>query len=99
MFCKTLPCTDVAAARLYICGLGLYEAMLNGEKIGDEYLTPYCSNYDAWLQYQTYAITAQLQKSGDLRVTLGNGWYKGRFGFERRRVYGHFLLCQQNRLP
>lgn len=49
MFCKTLPCTDVAAARLYICGLGLYEAMLNGEKIGDEYLTPYCSNYDAWL--------------------------------------------------
>lgn len=83
MFCKTLPCTDVAAARLYICGLSLYEAMLNGEKIGNEYLTPYCSNYDAWLQYQTYAITAQLQKSGDLRVTLGNGWYKGRFGFER----------------
>lgn len=29
---------EVASARLYICGLGLYEAYLNGEKIGDEYL-------------------------------------------------------------
>lgn len=83
VFCKTLPCKNVAAARLYICGLGLYEAALNGEKIGDEYLTPYCNNYNAWLQYQTYDITAQLQKGGDLRVTLGNGWYKGRFGFDR----------------
>lgn len=90
VFCKTLPCADIAAARLYICGLGLYEATLNGEKIGDEYLTPYCNNYDAWLQYQTYDITAQLQKGGDLRVTLGNGWYKGRFGFERsgKTFYG-----------
>ena len=83
VFCKALPCTDVAAARLYICGLGLYEAALNGEKIGGEFLTPYCNDYDAWLQYQTYDITAQLQKGGDLRVTLGNGWYKGRFGFDR----------------
>lgn len=83
VFCKTLSCNDVVAARLYICGLGLYEAALNGEKIGDEYLTPYCNNYNSWLQYQTYDITAALQKGGDLQVTLGNGWYKGRFGYER----------------
>ena len=91
VFCRMLPCTDVATARLYICGLGLYEATLNGEKIGDEYLTPYCNNYEAWLQYQTYDITAQLQHGGDLRITLGNGWYKGRFGFERseKPYYGN----------
>lgn len=83
VFCKTLSCNDVVAARLYICGLGLYEAALNGEKIGDEYLTPYCNNYNSWLQYQTYDITAALQKGGDLQVTSGNGWYKGRFGYER----------------
>ena len=23
----------------------------NPEKIGDEYLTPYCNNYDRWIQY------------------------------------------------
>ena len=84
VFCKTLPCNDIAAARLYLCGLGLYEATRNGEKIGDEYLTPYCNNYNRWLQYQTYDITTALQKGGDLQITLGNGWYKGRFGPERR---------------
>lgn len=83
IFCKTLPYSDIAAARLYICGLGLYEATLNGEKIGCEYLTPYCNNYNRWLQYQTYDITTALQKGGDLQITLGNGWYRGRFGFQR----------------
>lgn len=73
IFCKTLPYSDIAAARLYICGLGLYEATLNGEKIGNEYLTPYCNNYNRWLQYQTYDITTALQKGGDLQITLGNG--------------------------
>lgn len=72
---------DLECARLYICGLGLYEARLNGEKIGDEYLTPYCNNYDAWVQYQTYDVTAQLRKGGELTVMLGDGWYMGRFGF------------------
>ena len=35
------PKGAVKKARLYVCGLGLYEAYWNGEKIGDEYLTPY----------------------------------------------------------
>lgn len=73
---------QVTAARLYICGLGLYEATWNGEKIGDELLTPYSNNYNVWLQYQTYDVTKQLQTNGILSVLLGNGWYKGRFGFD-----------------
>ena len=90
--------THLAAARLYICGLGLYEATLNGEKIGNEYLTPYCNNYNRWLQYQTYDITTALQKGGDLQITLGNGWYRGRFGFQRgEKLYygtGWLLLAE-----
>ena len=83
IFEKELPLVKpVAKARLYICGLGLYEASLNGEKIGEEFLTPGSNNYNAWTQYQTYDITAPLQKGGTMRVTLGNGWYKGRFGFD-----------------
>lgn len=91
LFCRELPLAGpVADARLYICGLGLYEAFLNGEKIGDEFLAPGCNNYNAWLQYQTYDITAALQKGGRLEVLLGNGWYKGRFGFMRseKSFYG-----------
>lgn len=82
---KIMPTKPVAAARLYLCGLGLYEASWNGEKIAQEYLTPYCNNYNEWVQYQTYDVTAQLQERGVLSVELGNGWYKGRFGFDRRQ--------------
>lgn len=91
------PAKEVKSARLYICGLGLYEAYFlgenkeNPEKIGDEYLTPYCNNYDQWIQYQTYDITKQAEQGGVLSVLLGNGWYKGRFGFndpEREAYYG-----------
>ena len=84
VFLKTfdLP-TSATFARLYICGLGLYHCKLNGEKVGDEQLTPYCNAYDRWLQYQTYDITAQLQRGeNQLRVMLGNGWYKGRYGLQ-----------------
>lgn len=71
-------------ARLYITGLGLYEAYLNGEKVGAEYLTPYCNDYNLWVQYQTYDVTDVLQAGENaVGVMLGDGWYKGRFGFER----------------
>jgi len=79
------PQKPVSSARLYICGLGLYEARWNGSKIGNEYLTPYCTNYDAWIQYQTFDVTDRLQAGGTLSVELGNGWYKGRFGFDPAR--------------
>lgn len=70
------------SARLYICGLGLYEAYINGKKVGEEYLTPYYTDYRYWTQYQTYDIQSYL-KAGENRIDvyLGNGWYKGRFGY------------------
>ncbi len=77
------PEKKLRTARLYICGLGLYEAEIDGVKVGEEYLSPGCNNYNGWLQYQTYDVTELLQEGGLLAVTLGNGWYKGRFGFEK----------------
>ena len=71
----------VASARLYICGLGLYEARIDGAKVGEELLTPFCNDYHEWVQYQTYDVTDALQNGGTLAVELGNGWYSGRFGF------------------
>ena len=84
------PKKQVVSARLYITGLGLYEAYYNGEKIGEEYLTPYSNNYNRWVQYQTYDVTDALQKSGTLSVMLGNGWYKARFGFSSREDIGFY---------
>ena len=89
----------VVAARAYICGLGLYHFELNGQKVGDEYFTPYCNAYDQWIQYQTFDITAQLTIGSNLiSVMLGNGWYKGRYGANGGKVdfYGDrfALICE-----
>lgn len=77
------------SARLYICGLGLYEAYLNGEKIGDAYLTPGFCSYNNWVQVQTYDITENFQKNinsqkgiNKLSVLIGDGWYRSRISFE-----------------
>lgn len=71
----------IKSARAYVTGMGLYALELNGERVGKEYLTPYCNTYDTWIQYQTYDIT-ELLKAGDNAVgaMLANGWAKGRFG-------------------
>ncbi len=47
LFRKNFTLTDsLVQARLYISGLGYYEASLNGKKISDHVLTPNQSNYD-----------------------------------------------------
>ncbi|MCP1133677.1 glycoside hydrolase family 78 protein [Paenibacillus polysaccharolyticus] len=90
----------IKQARAYICGLGIYELELNGVKAGEEYLTPHYNAYQKWLQYQTYDITDLLQGgTNSVEVRLGNGWYKGRFGFEgdtTANLYGdHFALLSE----
>ncbi|WP_319467846.1 family 78 glycoside hydrolase catalytic domain [uncultured Trichococcus sp.] len=78
-----LPAKSIREARVYATGLGIYELYLNGKKIGDEYLAPGFHSYDFWQQYQTYDITEALQAGGNaIGFMLGDGWYKGRFGFD-----------------
>ena len=78
-------------ARAYVTGLGVYELNINGRKAGDEVLAPFYNDYNNWIQYQTYDIT-DLLREGENHVDawLGNGWYKGRFGFvdKMKEVYG-----------
>lgn len=84
VFHKHFTCDkEIKRARLYITGLGLYEATINGKPVTDECLTPYCNAYDQWLQVQTYDVTDLLQKDNEIDVMLGNGWYRGRFGFDQ----------------
>lgn len=90
---------DIASARIYVCGLGLYELEINGARVGDEYLTPFCNAYDKWIQYQTFDVTHLLHKgSNAVCAMLGNGWYKGRFGFNNfgEEIYGDIFafLCE-----
>ncbi len=87
-------------ATAFITAHGMYEAKINGKKIGNAYLTPGWTSYHKRLQYQTYDVT-NLIKNGNnaIGVMLGNGWYRGIIGFgDNINVYGKdiALLFQIN---
>jgi len=66
----------IMKARLYISGLGWYEARLNGGRVGDRLLDPAWTNYDKRVFYSVYDVTDQLRRGDNcLGVALGNGWY------------------------
>ena len=66
----------VKSASLYICGLGYYEAFLNGKKVGDHVLDPAWTNFDQRSFYVTYDVTTQLNKGNNvIGVMLGRGQY------------------------
>ncbi len=77
MFRKTFHIDGhLAAARLYISGLGYYDATINGKPVGDCVLDPGWTNYSKHVYYSVYDVTALLQKGDNaIGVTLGNGWY------------------------
>lgn len=78
-------------ARLYITAQGVYEAEINGRRVGDHFLAPGWTTYDGRLQYQTYDITDYLS-TGDncIGVRVAEGWFSGRIGFEggHRNIWG-----------
>lgn len=80
----------IANATAYITAHGLYEAKINGKRVGDAYLTPGWTAYKKRLQYQVYNVTNLLLRGDNaIGVTLGNGWYRGFIGFAgQQNVYG-----------
>ena len=80
----------VASARAYVTSLGLYEMEINGRRVGDHLFTPGWTDYAKRVQYQTYDVTPLLRAGGNaVGVTLGDGWYRGRIGFDgQRNAYG-----------
>lgn len=66
----------IKSAMLSISGLGHYETTINGQKIGQSFLSPGWTNYDKVCLYNTYNVTAQLkQGKNTIGVIVGNGFY------------------------
>ncbi|MBI1343333.1 MAG: Bacterial alpha-L-rhamnosidase [Terrimonas sp.] len=80
----------ISRATAYITAHGLYEARINGRRIGQAYLAPGWTSYNKRLAYQVYDITDLLQNGNNvLGVTLGSGWYRGHLGWvENKDIYG-----------
>ena len=72
----------VVSARLYATAHGLYEAEINGIRVGDDTLSPGWTVYGSRLKYRTYDVTGHLvQGQNVIGAWLGDGWYRGRLGF------------------
>ncbi|MEV6304848.1 family 78 glycoside hydrolase catalytic domain [Actinoplanes sp. NPDC051861] len=64
----------VVRARLYLSGVGLHLATVNGRSLTDEVLAPGYSNYQLSSEYRVYDITGELRKGANtVGVRLGNG--------------------------
>lgn len=95
---KSFTTRNPKKARLYISGLGLYEAYIDGVKVGDEFLTPGFTNYNCKLQLQTYDLTKTIKKGRHtLSVMLGDGWYRSKLGLKvhggQPNNYGEKLMA------
>lgn len=90
----------IQSAVAYITAHGMYEAQINGKRVGDAYLTPGWTAYKKRLQYQVYDVTSLLNTGNNaIGVVLGSGWYRGIIGFTNSiNVYGKdiALLFQLN---
>ena len=86
----TLPKKRIVRARLYATALGVYEAALNGQPVGDEVFAPGWTDYAQRVQYQTFDVRAQLTPGANcFGAILGDGWYCGYVGEAgQRETYG-----------
>lgn len=75
VYLKNFRCAAKAEkAILKITALGVYEAKLNGERVGDFILAPGWTSYLNRLQVQSYDVTNLLKTENSLEVTVGQGW-------------------------
>ena len=65
----------IKRATLYISSLGVFEARINGVRVGDDYMTPGWTNYNKRLQFFDYDVTNMLSAESEIIVGVGNGWY------------------------
>ena len=83
----------IQSAYAYITAHGMYEAQINGKRVGDYYLTPGWTSYNNRLQYQVYDVTSLLKNGANaVGVVAANGWYRGYLAWnDNKNIYGKKL--------
>ncbi len=79
---------EIKSARLFITARGLYEASINGKRVGDSYLSPGWTSYNKHLQFQVYDLTGEVKQGiNQLDVLMGSGWYRTRIAWENNKNF------------
>lgn len=88
----------VDQARLYVTAKGVYEAYINGKKVGDDIMPPGWVPYGKYIPTLTYDVTDMLKDGKNtIAFAVAEGWYAGKI-YLRGRKKNHeqmpSLLCQ-----
>ncbi|HWY75895.1 MAG TPA: family 78 glycoside hydrolase catalytic domain, partial [Verrucomicrobiae bacterium] len=80
----------VTNATVYVTALGAYELHLNGQKVGNDVLTPGWTQFSKRVYYQTYDVTSMMQAgTNTLSAILGDGWFASDLAYKGQRTnYG-----------
>jgi len=80
----------IVSATVFITAHGIYDAYINGQKVGDAFLTPGWTSYNKRLQYQVYDVTGFIKKGKNvLGVNIGSGWYRTNLAWNNNKnIYG-----------
>lgn len=90
---KEIVITKKVEKALYLTSaLGIYEAYINGTKVGEQVMAPEWTDYDHHIQYQTHEVGHLLRMGTNaLGAILADGWYAGaRWSHPGRGGYGGF---------
>jgi alpha-L-rhamnosidase len=81
---------SIKRAMVYVTALGVYELHLNGQKVGNDVLTPGWTQFSKRVYYQTYDVTGMVQPgSNSIGAILGDGWFASDLAFTGKRLnYG-----------
>lgn len=72
------PSEKPVSATLFVTAKGLYRVNLNGQRVGQDLLTPGWTEYGSRIQFQTYDVTSLVKPGANaLGALIGAGWYKG----------------------
>ena len=88
----------IRSATLYASALGVYTAYINGEKVGNQVLTPGWTDYKTRVQYQTEDVTALLREGENgIVISAGHGWHASRIGSTKdtKGIYSNvpYVIC------
>jgi len=74
--------------QLRISALGLYRCFINGQRVGNDLLTPGWTCYDARLSYQTYDVGRHLKTGANvIDIWLADGWLRSQMMWKRNPIY------------
>ncbi len=79
----------IARAVLYATARGLFEARINGKRVGEDHFVPGWTDFSKQIQYLSYDVTSLVRKGKNaIGAILGDGWYSGYLSYRKRNTYG-----------